>query len=221
MHWVGLFWPNWKGRPASPKLNILINVTSQAVDLSIKNTNNYPTRIAQGPDGKFYVTDALAGSFFIYNGNFNLAGELIGIVGELNFPVAIAIHYNNQSQGELLYVTDQGHAKVQVYDLLGKFITSYGEKVAAFSSDWEGKFSKIQSLAFDEQDRLHALDCYSNKIQILDPGTGQYLNAYGTFGSDMGQLNLPLDIFITNSGQVVVTNAENHRVEIIYTITAP
>jgi len=313
MHWVGLFWPKWKGRPASPNLKVLIKVSSQTVDLSVKHANDYPTRIAQGPDGKFYVTDALAGSVFIYNSHFDLAGKLIGIAGELkgfdsplgiavdtegniyvgnngrdnvevyradgifkrtiddgniempndmvldlkgnlyvvdskadmikvydpagqwlrdiggpgngtgnlNFPVsAVIVHSpSDQDDSAVLYVADQGHAKIQVYDLSGSPITSFGEKIAAFSSDWQGKFAKIQSLDFDSQNRLHVLDCYLNKIQILNPdvtlapGADRYIDAYGEFGHNKGQLNLPMDIFIIDSSQMMVTNAGNHKVE--------
>ncbi len=288
--------------PALPPLNIKLSLSSPLVNLSVKNTNGYPTRLAQGPNGNIYVTDAAAGSVFIYNPNLILSGEMknfdqpLGIAvdadgnlfvgnngrdnievytangefkfaiddgnilmpsdialdnsgnlyvadsmshmvkvytssgqwlrnigqpgdndGELNFPSAIALSHNPDSG--VLYVADQGHSKVQLYDLSGNYITSFGQAVSAFSSDWQGRFAKIQSLSFDHLGRLHAADCYLNKIQIFDTAVNsnqdRYIDAYGEFGLSAGQLNLPLDIHITENGQVAVTNAGNHRVELM------
>lgn len=191
-----------------------------------------PNDMAFDGDGNLYVADSKNRKVKVYNSS----GQWLSNIGEpglgnnkLNFPVAVAIN------GGELYVADQNNiwkipdpdspgneidksVNIHVFDFQGNFLRSFGERIRSFSSDWQGKFAKIQSLAFDGQNRLHALDCYLNKIQILDPETGQYIGSYGTFGTDMGQLNLPLDIFITNSGQVAVTNAGNHRAEIIYTI---
>lgn len=83
---------------------------------------------------------------------------------------------------------------------------------------WKGKFISLQSLAVDAQGNLHALDIYMNKIQILNPVTGAYISDYGEYGTGAGQLKLPLDIVINYSGEVIVANADNKRVEVIYTI---
>ncbi len=272
------------------------DVSSHLVYRGTKKVRPCPTRIAQGPNGNFYVTDPLSGAVFIYDASLNLTGELkdldrpLGIAvdaagnifvgnngrdnvevyangslkstidagnikmpndmaidldgnlyvvdslsnmvkvysssgiwlrnigapgsgsGELSFPVAVTI------SSDRLYVADQGHAMVQVYGLSGNFVTSFGGPVEAFSSEYVGRFAKIQSLAFDAQGRLHTADSYLNIIQVFNADTGESLDAYGTFGKDIGQLNLPLDITITNSGQVLVTNAGNGRVEIINTL---
>jgi hypothetical protein len=64
---------------------------------------------------------------------------------------------------------------------------------------------------------LHALDCYMDKVQILDPDTGSYLSSYGEYGTGPGQLDLPTDMAIDNAGRTVVTDGRNQKVEIIYT----
>ncbi len=290
------FMPTSAWSPASPSLSIKFTISSPSGDLSVKNSNKYPTRIAKGPDGNFFITDALAGSVFIYDTNLNLSGELknldlpLGIAvdqagtifvgnngrdnvevygnngllhsvidsgnilmpndmtldqdgnlyvvdslantvkvysalgnllrsiggpgdgdGEFKFPVSLTISYT-QASGQL-YVADQGHGKIQVYDLLGNYLRSFGEKIPAFSSTWEGRFTRLQSLSFDSTGRLHAADCYLNKIQILNSVTGEFINSYGSFGSAAGQLNLPLDIIVINPGLTVVANNGNHKVE--------
>jgi hypothetical protein len=76
---------------------------------------------------------------------------------------------------------------------------------------------RIQSLAFDDSGHLHALDCYLDKVQILDPESGDYLSSYGENGTELGQLDLPTDIAIDDLGRTVVSDGRNQKVEIIYT----
>ena len=113
-----------------------------------------------------------------------------------------------------------GHSLVKVFDLEGNFLRSFGGIVSQGmgSWKWQGKFVKLQSLAVDSYGRLHAADCFMNSVQILDSQTGAYIDSYGMFGQEPGQLNLPLDIAIDGYGNVIVTNNGNKRVEIIYTV---
>jgi DNA-binding beta-propeller fold protein YncE len=273
-------------------------------DLSIRNASRYPTRLAIGPDGKVFVSDARVGSVFIYDSGLNLTGELKGLAkplavtvgsngriyvgnngrdnveiyrsdggkmktigagtikmpndmaldadgnlyvvdsanhivwvydaqynlvrtiggvgsgnGKFNFPVAVTVAYPGGGPGEL-YVADQGNFLVQVFDLNGTFLRSFGGKVTEgmMGYKWKGKFVTLQSLAMDTQGRLHASDCYANKVQILDRNTGSYIDSYGAYGSDPCELNLPLGLAINDANEVIVANTENKRVEVIYTI---
>jgi hypothetical protein len=275
--------------------------------LALKHANDYPTRLAVGPDGKVYVSDPKVGSVFIYDENLVVTGELKGLdspvgvavdssgsiyvgdavggnvkkynfegkfvttIGEgmiriptdltldldgnlyvadsqsnivwvfksdgtllrtlrrygLESPMAveIAYHYDpttNLPIGEL-FVADKGNYLVKVFDLQGNLLRSFGgfpTKGGMMGTTWywEGKFISLQSLAVDAQGNLHALDIYMNKIQILNPVTGAYISDYGEYGTGVGQLKLPLDIVINNWGEVIVANADNKRVEVIYTI---
>ena len=106
-----------------------------------------------------------------------------------------------QGTGEL-YVADQGHARVQVFDLQGKFLRTFGSVVEFNSSEWECRFVRLQSLAVDEHGRLHAADCHMNNVQILDADTGRYLDSYGIFGSKPGELNMPCRSISSSTGAV-------------------
>ncbi|MBW7989987.1 MAG: hypothetical protein FVQ84_08235 [Planctomycetes bacterium] len=263
--------------------------------LIVINKNRYPTRLAYGPNGKLFVSDAKIGSVFIYDTGGSLIGEIkgtnhplgvavdntgniyvgsngddtvkvynskgeyvknIGSVGMPNdmlfdksgnlyvvdsvnnavkvydpqgnisktitarVPIALtiksSIDANGQEVGEL-FVAEIKLTRISVFDLNGVYDRSFGEKVtgSSFNWKWQGKFVKLQSLAFDQSGLLHVADCYMNKVQILNPDTGAYINSYGAFGTGSGELNMPLHIAIKYTGQTAVANTGNQRVEII------
>ena len=187
-------------------------------------TIKMPNDLAIDRDGWLYVVDSLSNKVWIYTPDgfeAGSAGTEGDNPGQLDFPVAVTIAYHIENDIEVgeLYVADQRHALIQVFDLQGNFLRAYGGKASPgeASKNWQGKFAKIQSLAIDTQGRIHTVDTVKNKIQILDAETGAYIDSYGEFGTAEGQLNLPLDILIVGS-KVIVANAENKRVEVIYTI---
>ena len=269
-------------------------------DLRIRHANRYPTRLARGPHGRFYVSDATADAVFIYDEELALVGEiagperplgvavdavgrvyvgsdgmdevqvyddigrLVGTVGsgrltmpndlaldeqgrlfvcdsragtvrvydaegvwlhdigrlgdgdeDLRFPSAVAVGPLDGDEPHL-FVADQGHARVQVYTLDGEFVFGFGERAEAFSPDWEGRFAQLQSLAVAGPGRRHGVASYMNVVQLYDPDEGRYLGHYGGYGRQPGELNLPLDILVTPGGRVLVTNAENHRLEEVH-----
>ncbi len=281
--------------------------------LRVVKANAFPTRLAKGPDGKIYVSDAKAGSVFIYTPAFFLADELknldsplgvavdgdgriyvgsngrdrveiydavgrsVGVLGEgkikmpndlaidrdgrlyvadsetrtiwvfeadgtpagaigspgegdgqFGFPVAVTVAYRDVDGNETpeLYVGDQGRYLVHVFTLEGNYLRSFGGMVSGsgfrsrgrfglFGPKWKGRFAKLQGLDVDAAGRLHAIDCYMGKVQILNPESGQYIDSYGTSGTGPGQLNVPLDVLITKPGEIVIANAENGRLEVL------
>jgi len=187
-------------------------------------TIRMPNDLVVDRDGWLYVADSLSNKVWIFDPNgvpAGSAGSAGDDPGQLDFPVAITIGYRTEGNVEVaeLYVADQRHARIKVFDLLGNFLRAYGGRVTRgmSSPNWHGKFARIQSLAMDARGRLHAVDCYMNNVQILDADTGGYIDSYGEFGAAEGQLNLPLDILIVG-GKVIITNAGNKRVEVIYTV---
>lgn len=274
---------------------------------AVENRNDYPTRLAWGPSGYLYVSDAKAGSVFIYDPNLVVIGELKGLdkplgvavdpqgniyvgnngrdnvevydyqgakvttlgrglvkmpndlaidrsgrlyvvdskndaiwvfdpnggvlrsigstgdgLGEFRFPAAATVAYyvdpsSGREVGEL-YVADQGHSLIKVFDLEGNYLRSFGgtPSQGMMGYKWQGKFAMLQSLELDSHGRIHAVDTSMSVVQILDSVTGGYIASYGSFGTGPGQLNLPLDVVIDGYGQVVAANANNKRVEIIY-----
>jgi hypothetical protein len=172
-----------------------------------------PNDMAFGPDGYLYVVDSKSHRVWVVDTAGEQILDSIG-EGELRFPAALAF------SGQELFVADQGNFQVRVFDLQGNLLRSFGgEPSRGFMNySWQGKFVRLQSLAFDGQGpdlRLHALDNHMSIVQMLDPADGTYLGTYGTKGTAPGELKLPLDIDINASGEAAVANRENKRVELL------
>jgi hypothetical protein len=73
-------------QPPPPPPEDNLTVPPPEDNLTVKHTNDYPLRVALGPNGKLYVSNAQIGSVFIYEvgpSSLNLIGELKGLVEPL------------------------------------------------------------------------------------------------------------------------------------------
>jgi PKD repeat protein len=177
-----------------------------------------PRDIALDQDGNLYVVDTQNDVVRVYDTNGTWLRDIGGPGdGEANLssPSAVTIAYRPDGNGGMmgeLYVADRRH-QVKVFDLQGNLNRYFGSSGSMWSGDWKNNFWRLQSLAVDGMGRLHTIDSYWNVVKILDAETGVFIDYYGSFGTEPGKLNVPLDIFIS-SGESVVTNYDNHRLEV-------
>ncbi|MHC4221131.1 MAG: NHL repeat-containing protein, partial [Planctomycetota bacterium] len=191
-----------------------------------------PSDLAFDNAGKLYVVDSKKNTIWVFNPN----GAVIRSIGkagtgdgQFDFPIALEIAYRVDSNGlpiTELFVADRGHYLIHVFDLDGNFKRSFGEPVNQSMMGgwrWQGKFVKLQGLAMDSDDNLHVLDCYTNKVQMLDPNTGAYRDSYGDLGTEEDKLSLPFDIMIDvneipdGNDISIITDTGKERIE-AYTI---
>jgi len=87
---------------------------------------------------------------------------------------------------------------------------------------WQGLFSALQSMDFDQYGRLHTLDSNLDIVQILDPVTGGYIDYYNAhLPENLAKLNLQLDIVIKDNSDVLMSNVATKSIENIYTVPIP
>lgn len=169
-----------------------------------------PNQIGLDSSDNVYVVDSRSHVIKVYSSNgqwhHNIGHQGDG-EGGFYFPSALFINETAPGDPEI-YVADQGHGLIQVFDLAGNFHRSFGGLIGAYSSDYQGKFVTLQSITLDDSGHLHVLDSYQNRIQILDAQTGCFLGAYGELGSESGQLRVPLDM-VMSEGELIVTNSGN------------
>lgn len=177
-----------------------------------------PNDLALDKAGNLYVVDSAKNVVRVFDDRGHALMVLEGPGDGFLFPSSVAIAYHEATQGPAvgeLYVADQGHGQIHVFDLSGNLLRSYGQRAEAFADEWQGTFARLQSLAVDAAGNVHAVDSYMDTIQVLDGTTGDFLGSYGASGTDLGQLSLPLDLVFSANGAAVVANAENHRVEVL------
>jgi len=131
--------------------------------------------------------------------------------GPMRFPSALAVLPGPDGRTEL-YVADQVNCRVVVCDVSGAWKRTLGGPAEAFSDQWKGRFTRLQALAFDSKGQLHVLDSYQHTVQVIDPASGEFVDAYGKFGRGPAELNNPLDLLMVG-GNAFVASAGNHRVQ--------
>ncbi len=186
-----------------------------------------PTDLALGFDGRLYVADSLHDKVIVFDRSGDWETD-IGVSGSGNgqfrFPVSVAVAHTSSPDGQPigeLFVADQGNARIQVLDLQGNFLRTFGSKASEGMMGWKfkGKFVQLQSIFIDAARRVHALDCYTSRAQLLNAQTGAYLSSYGTKGSAVGEMSVPLDFVMDDKGDIIVANYGNRRVEYIHSIS--
>ncbi|MHC4820323.1 MAG: NHL repeat-containing protein [Planctomycetota bacterium] len=176
-----------------------------------------PTDLALSAAGDLYVADTDSNLVRVYdldgNQKYTLGTPSEGYEG-LQEPVAVAL-------ASEVYVASRGDSKIHVFGLDGAFrrtIAGPTEKEGSFriTIHWKGKFARIQDLAVDTSGRIHALDCWLNNVQILDPDTGEFLASYGpeTFDPEGDLLRVPLGMDLTATGDAIVANTHRKRLEV-------
>jgi DNA-binding beta-propeller fold protein YncE len=159
--------------------------------LAVVSTNDYPTRVAWGPEGRLYVSDAKIGSVFIYERTpeLTLVGELKG----LDKPLGVAV----DEQGNL-YVGNDGRDNVEVYDAAGDRTGTIGDGLIRMPND----------LALDEAGDLYVVDSRSNRVLVFDPVTGVLIREIGD-----GLVRFPIAVAV-GGGEVYVGDQGNAQVKV-------
>jgi len=77
------------------------------------------------------------------------------------------------------------------------------------------RFSRPQGLAVDDSGHVYVVDCFSGEVLVFDRFTGKLLKTVGSYGTNPGQLRLPLDLVVSQrSRDIYVTNNQMKRIEV-------
>lgn len=186
---------------------------------------NNPGGIAADAKGDLWVADYSSSRIV----KFSPQGAVLGVYGSPgsysgNFlhPRDLAI---NQSTGAV-YVTDEGNNRIVELNSSGEFVATFGWGVengkmeyqrcttycqAGFAGSGSGEFYEVKGIAVDPGGNVWITDRGNNRIQELG-SAGEFLQAFGTFGGEAGQLDGPVGILYTG-GHLWVAESINNRVQ--------
>jgi tripartite motif-containing protein 71 len=149
---------------------------------------------------------------------FNLQGDFI-----LSFPGLDPNNLVNPTgitldpDAKEVFVSDYGditkyiYPRIQIFDYDGNLVYTIPGKKGMFGM----RFSRPQGLAVDDSGHVFMLDCYSGEIMVFDRYNGNTLKTMAGYGTDPGQLRLPLDIVMNPSSKdLYVTNNRSATIEI-------
>jgi YD repeat-containing protein len=172
-----------------------------------------PTGIDIGPEGQVWIADWQNNrvSVFDAEGQFlDSFGSQGSGDGQFNRPDAIDV----DEQGNV-WVGDQNNDRIQRFDLAGQYVDQFG---TTGSGEGQFDFTWPMGLYADEEGRIWVSDTLNHRVQewVL-PDSKElftaYADAFGSFGSDEGELSAPADVALGAGGDIWVADRGNDRIE--------
>lgn len=124
--------------------------------------------------------------------------------GEFNLPRAVAVGKDK------LYVVDSGNFRIQVFDMEGKFLNSFGE-----AGKQLGNFARPKEAEVDANGNLYVIDSAFGNFQIFN-SEGQLLMFVGERSEEdgAGRFKLPSGIAVDEDGRIYVVDQLFKKVEV-------
>jgi DNA-binding beta-propeller fold protein YncE len=178
---------------------------------------NYPEGIAVDSSGNVFVADTennriektgSTGGFIRTWGSIGTGNE------QFNKPYGVAV-----DKSDNVFVADTENNRIQEFTNTGKFIRAWGSSGTA-----NGQYNRPSGIAVDSSGNVFVADAGNNRIQkfqLASPcpkGTEItsgvcFITKWGSHGSANGQFDLPLGVAVDSSGNVVVVDFWNSRIQ--------
>ncbi|MDT8385738.1 MAG: NHL repeat-containing protein [Gammaproteobacteria bacterium] len=115
--------------------------------------------------------------------------------GQFNEPTGIAV------VGTEVFVSDARNARIQVFDLDGRFLRAFGH----------GQLGRPMNLTI-ARGELYVADYFNDRIHIYSLD-GRWLRAVGASGSKPGAFDAPGGVAVAANGDLLVADFYNQRVQ--------
>ena len=140
---------------------------------------------------------------------YDAKGNFIQSIGEglFSHPHGLRIDADDN-----LWTTDDGNHLVLKLDPSGNVLLVLGRINTGAEANW--LFNKPADVAFAKNGDIYVADGYGNSRVVKFDHDGNYLKAWGKYGTGIGELNLPHTVAVDNEGRVYVGDRENQRIQI-------
>ena len=208
-----IFWP----KPPAVKRIVFVKAASKPEDLNIhphflKRMIDYiagreapsmvsPYGIATDAGGRLYVVDTFLKRVHVFDAAANRYYFFPADRTMLASPVGIAI-----AKGGFVYITDSKRGLVYLFKDHGReFVATIGR----------GIFRRPTGIAVNPAtSELLVVDTLLSRVFRFDLSTRSPKGSFGTDGAGPGQFHYPTNIFVTQRGDILVSDALNFRVQV-------
>lgn len=166
---------------------VCFNTRGEALKFYGKKEQFHPSAVDVAGT-KLFVCDVRGHSIHVLD---TRTGELLYKIGETGSKEGQLFHPTNiYVRGDRLYVSDTSNFRFQVFDLKGKFISTFGE-----IGDRPGNFSRPKGIAVDKNGRVYVIDAAFENVQVFNKENKLLLFMLGP-GREKHNINLPAGITI-------------------------
>ena len=208
-----IFWPN----PPEIKRIEFVRAVSKPEDLNIhlgilKRLANYivgraeasivsPYGIATDSQGRLYVVDTFLKRVHVFDAERNQYFFFPADKALLASPIGIAI-----DKGGIVYITDSKRGMIYMFKDNGKtFLSTIGRDI----------FKRPTGIAVNPKtSELLVVDTLQSRVFRFDLSNMLPKGSFGTDGAMAGMFHYPTNIFVTLTGDIIVSDALNFRVQV-------
>jgi tripartite motif-containing protein 71 len=165
-----------------------------------------PSGIAVDADDNILVVDYCNRRVQIFDEDGNWKKSIGKEDGNFIYPCDIAI----SKKDARIFVTDIYNHLIRVFSSEGKFLFQF---CSNNSENEQSNHLFMVSLTNCGQ-YLLVCDSCNCAIQVFNAMNGAFMKSYGSKGSGDGQFECPSGICISPSGQIIVSESGNHRIQI-------
>ncbi len=192
----------------SPSLKWKKDIFFEGVEYS---DSFYPKNIAISKAGRLYVTGSNFCGVVVLNkdGTFSHLLSPVDKLGKSKEQKATICDVEIDSSGRI-YLLSEDMGRVYVYDDKENFLFKFGAKGGS-----SGKLSRPRGLAVDDHSkRIYVVD-YMRHTANTYSEDGSFLFEFGGRGWGKGWLQYPCDIAVDTSGNVLIADTFNQRVQVL------
>uniref|UniRef100_A0A1I8MA03 Uncharacterized protein n=1 Tax=Musca domestica TaxID=7370 RepID=A0A1I8MA03_MUSDO len=195
----------------------------------------WPRGLAVGPDNSIVVADSSNHRVQVFDSNgifVKQFGEYGNGEGEFDCLAGVAVNRIGQ-----YIIADRYNHRIQVLDPQGRFLRAFGSQGTA-----DGKFNYPWGVTTDALGFIYVCDKENHRVQgrkneedghgyetilrtqqitdrdiiekMVFQSDGSFVGKFGTCGRGEGQLEHPHYIAVSNTNRVIVSDSNNHRIQI-------
>jgi DNA-binding beta-propeller fold protein YncE len=136
-------------------------------------------------------------------------GNFIRSIGEgiFSHPHGLRIDADDN-----IWTTDDGSHLVLKLSPIGEVLLVLGRINTGAEANW--LFNKPADVAFGKNGEIYVADGYGNSRVVKFDRDGNFIKAWGKYGTGTGEFDLPHSVAVDKEGRVYVGDRENQRIQI-------